>query len=163
MNTSFRGALEAILKGQPRPEPSAPAPAAAPATRAGKPGADNTQRWFAEFAETQAMPLLREAAEAAERHRGVKAQTSLAERDGRLTAELVITPLDLPERAQPPRFLVYAPGDGRPLEVEYTGTFPVIGRHHQRLRYEAEVDYDAIFPSQLEERLLDFVKMATAE
>jgi hypothetical protein len=53
---------------------------------------------------------------------------------------------------------IYAPGDERPLEIEYTGNFPGIGIDGG---FGAEIDYDAIYPDQLEEKILDFVALAT--
>jgi hypothetical protein len=43
------------------------------------------------------------------------------------------------------------------LMVEYTGTFPGVGATGG---FGAEVDYDAIYPSQVEEKILDFVALA---
>jgi len=45
----------------------------------------------------------------------------------------------------------------RPLLVEYTGNFPGVGATGG---YGAEIDYDTVYPSQLEEQILGFVKLA---
>ena len=103
------------------------------------------------------MPLLAEVVKAAEKH-GLTATSRLRELDGRPAADLVLVPRHLPPNARPPRLTIYAPGDERPLEIEYTGTFPGVGVDGG---FGAEVDYDAIYPDQLEEKILGFVALAT--
>ena len=67
-------------------------------------------------------------------------------------------PRNLPEGAPPPRLAIsVAPGE-RALAVDYTGTFPYAGASGG---FGAEIDYDTIYPSQVEEKILDFVALAT--
>ncbi len=150
----FTEALRAIFNGTHKPAPKQKRPAS-PA--AGQPIGDHPPGHFVEYARTQIMPLLNKAVEVAEAH-GAKASAGMSESEGRVTAELTIIPSNLPQGARPPRLAVYAPGQERPLEVEFTGTFPHEGRDGG---YGAEVDYDAIHPEQLEEKVLDFIALAT--
>lgn len=151
MSAGFTRSLEAVL--------ACFNPSSSPAKVTVRPqdAADRSRKWFAKFAEKRVMPLLVEVAQVAEKH-GVTATSRLHESEGRLTAELVLIPRHLPQGARPPRLTVYAPGDERPLEIEYTGTFPGIGIGGG---FGAEIDYDAIYPAQLEEKILEFVALAT--
>jgi hypothetical protein len=131
-----------------------------PATSAAKVESDAERRrkWFEEFAAARLMPLLSETAEAV-KQRGRDAKCWLAPTDSRLAVELVIVPPHLPEHARPPRLTIYA-GEGEyPLIVESTGTFPGIGATDG---FGAEVDYDSIHTGQVEEKVLDFVRLATS-
>ena len=103
------------------------------------------------------MPLLDTAAETARKH-GADATSRLVEENGHLAAELVLVRGRLPAGARPPRLTIYAAEGDRPLMVEYTGTFPHVGATGG---FGAEVDYDAIYSSQIEEKILDFVALAT--
>jgi hypothetical protein len=114
------------------------------------------RQWFAEFAANEVMPLLNEVAASARRH-GAAATCRIADENGHLAADLVIVPSRLPTGAKPPRLTIYAVDGGRPLMVEYTGTFPGVGATGG---FGAEVDYDPIYPSQVEEKILDFVALA---
>jgi hypothetical protein len=156
MTDAFSRAVEAILR---RTDP-APAPKVAPTS--GKPDvrnpAEHRRKWFADFAEQHVLPLLVRVADLAKKH-GASATAKLAESDGQLVAELTIVPRHLPNGAKPPRLTVYATSDGdRPVMVEYTGTFPHVGATGG---FGGEIDYDPIFTSQLEEKILDFVALAT--
>jgi hypothetical protein len=103
------------------------------------------------------MPLLDEVAAAAREH-GAHATSRIAEVNGQLAAELVIVRGRLPKGARPPRLTVYATEEGeRPLMIEYTGTFAHVGATGG---FGAEIDFDPIYPSQLEEKILDFVELA---
>ena len=53
---------------------------------------------------------------------------------------------------------VYAAEGERPLMIEYTGTFPHAGVTGG---FGAEIDFDPIFSSQVKEKILDFVALAT--
>ena len=150
----FTEALRAIFNGTHKPAPKQPRPAS---PEPSQPLGDHPPGHFAEYARTQIMPLLTKAAEMAEAH-GARASAHMNESEGRVTAELTIIPGDLPEGARPPRLAVYTPGQERPLEVEFTGTFPHEGPDGG---YGAEVEYDAIHPEQLEEKVLDFIALAT--
>ena len=44
------------------------------------------------------------------------------------------------------------------MAVDYTGTFPYVGATGG---FGAEIDYDTIYLSQIEEKVLDFVALAT--
>jgi hypothetical protein len=151
MSAGFTRSLEAVLARTDADSPPAKA------TVRPQDAAERSRKWFAKFAEKRVMPLLAEAAQAAEKY-GVTATFRLHETEGRLTAELVVIPRHLPQGIRPPRLTVYAPGDERPLEIEYTGTFPGIGVDGG---FGSEVDYDAIYPAQLEEKILEFVALAT--
>jgi hypothetical protein len=158
MTDAFSRAVEAILRR------TDPAPARSPkveptsAKSDMRDASEHRRKWFADFAETRVLPLLIQVAALTEKH-GASATTKLAETDGQLVAELTIVPRRLPNGAKPPRLAIYATSDGdRPLMVEYTGTFPHVGATGG---FGGEIDYDPIFTSQLEEKILDFVALAT--
>jgi hypothetical protein len=121
--------------------------------------------WFAHFAPATVMPLLERVAHDLQRH-GYGASARLGDADGRLIAELEIVPPGLPPRARPPRLAITAsrpprpqnPSHDRPLLVEFTGTFPHAGATGG---YGAEIDYTTIGPAQLEEKVAEFLAMAT--
>ena len=117
---------------------------------------ERRREWFAKFAEHRVMPLLEAVAEAARKH-GAAASCALHDTDGRLAAELVLVRFRPPGDARPPRLTVYAAAGEPPLMVEFTGTFPRVGAFGG---FGAEVDYDAIYPSQLYEKVIDFVALA---
>ncbi|HUO00224.1 MAG TPA: hypothetical protein VMU69_28800 [Bradyrhizobium sp.] len=102
------------------------------------------------------MPLLDDVAETARAH-GAEATSRLADVNGQLAAELVIVRGFLPKDARPPRLTVYATDGEPPLMIEYTGTFPHVGATGG---FGAEIDFDPIYPIQLEEKVLDFVELA---
>lgn len=127
------------------------------------------QQWFERFANEKVIPLLSEAAENLKK-RGYDAVASLHETEGRLVAELQVAPPRLPSGARPPRLTITtsrAPRGVRsisgamhdhPLLVEFTGTFPGVGATGG---FGAEVDYDTIYPSQVEEKIVGFLQLAT--
>ena len=121
--------------------------------------AENAHRrkWFARFAGERVMPLLAHTVQAVEQT-GASATCRLNEGGDALTAELVIVPPHLPQGAPPPRLSISAAPGERALAIDYTGTFPHVGVTGG---FGAEVDYDAIYPSQVEEKILDFVALAT--
>ena len=156
MTHSFVRALEGILRrSDPRPVQKSPGPAPA-AERDTTTTVQRRQEWFAALATKTIMPLLDEVAEAARKH-GADATSRLAETDGRLVAELVIVRRRLPKGARPPRLVVYAAEGRPPLMIEYTGTFAHAGATGG---FGAEIDFDPIYPAQLEEKILDFVELA---
>ncbi len=113
--------------------------------------------WFARFARERIMPLLRETVEAVEQ-KGGSGKCRLIQGGGTLAAELIIEPPHLPEGAPPPRLSISpAPGE-RAVAVDYTGTFPYVGADGG---FGSEIDYDTIYPSQVEDKILDFVTLAT--
>lgn len=157
MTAGFTQQVEAVLvRAQQREEPARqkakPSKAPAPESEA-----DRRRKWFAQYAAKRVMPMLKQTAKAVKKHGG-DASCRLGDCDGRLAAELVIVPPYLPSDARPPRLMVLAAIGEEPLMVEFTGTFPYTGAAGG---FGAEVDYDAIFPSQLEEQVLDFVALAT--
>jgi hypothetical protein len=119
--------------------------------------AEQHQQCFAEFAANEVMPLLNKVAASAKRQ-SATASCRLAEENGHLAADLVIVPNHLPKGAKPPRLTIYAADGERPLMVEYTGTFPGVGATGG---FGAEVNYDPIYRSQVEEKILNFVALAT--
>jgi hypothetical protein len=151
MASKFTAALDTILRHGDSPPVSTPA--VPPVERP----AQHRQEWFATLAATEIMPLLNEAAAAARTH-GADATARLTNENGHLAAELVIVRGTLPHGARPPLLTIYATDDVRPLMIEFTGTFPHVGATGS---FGAEVDFDPIYPSQLEEKILDFVRLAT--
>ncbi len=161
MTDRFSQALEAILRrtdaSDTRKREAAPNPAEPDTVPDPVSATERRREWFAHFAAETVMPLLSEVARAAEGH-GCVATCRLGEKDDRLAADLVIVPERLPRGAKPPRLTVYATEGERPLMVEYTGTFPHVGATGG---FGAEIDFEPIFPRQLEERILEFVALAT--
>lgn len=145
-------------------------PAVTPQKHAG--GSKNRGRggvhgdWFALFAPATLMPMLEQAAHDLQR-RGYGAAARLTEASGRLIAELEVVPPTLPMGARPPRLAIAAsrpprqqnPSQDRPLLVEFTGTFPRAGAMGG---FGGEIDYATIYPAQLQEKLAEFIDMATA-
>jgi hypothetical protein len=115
------------------------------------------RKWFARFAAERVMPLLAQTVEAIEKNGGT-ANCRLDDKRETLVAELVIVPRNLPKGAPPPRLAISAASGERALAVDYTGTFPFAGVTGG---FGAEIDYDSIYPSQVEEKILDFVTLAT--
>lgn len=127
------------------------------------------QQWFERFAKEKVIPLLTQAAENLKK-RGYGGTASLHEIEGRLVAELHVAPPQLPSGARPPRLTITtarAPRGVRshigathdhPLLVEFTGTFPGVGATGG---FGAEVDYDTIYPAQVEAKILTFLQLAT--
>jgi hypothetical protein len=158
MTREFFSALDAILRRsdrhlalqEPKPTPGASDPGTA---------IERRRQWFSKLATITIMPLFDEVAETARKH-GADATSRLAEVDGRVAAELVIIRGFLPKGAQPPRLTVYATETQPPLMIEYTGTFRHVGATGG---LGAEIDYDSIYPVQLEEKILDFVELACGE
>jgi hypothetical protein len=150
----FNRALEGILRRtDPRPVRREPA---APGAQNHAMATERRRQWFLKLAAETIMPLLDKVAETARGH-GANAAARLAEVDGQATAELVVVRGFLPKGARPPRLTVYATEGGPPLMIEYTGTFPHVGATGG---FGAEIDFDPIYPSQLEEKILDFVELA---
>jgi hypothetical protein len=114
------------------------------------------QKWFAGFAAEKVMPLLTQTVKSIELHGG-KATCRLNENDGRLSAELVVIPRHLPAGARPPQLTISAAEGPRPLAIDHTGTFPRSGATGG---FGAEIEYDTIHSSQLEEHVRTFVALA---
>src|SRR5579863_3648998 len=155
MTPDFCNALEGILRRTSRrlvaKEPNAP-----PATKRPATATEQRRQWFSNLAATTIMPLLEQAAESARKY-GADASTRLGEVNDHLTAELVMVRGSLPKGARPPRLTVYATDDHTPLMIEYTGTFPHVGATGG---FGAEIDFDPIYPAQLEKKVVDFVELA---
>ena len=83
MSAGFTRSLEAVLA---RTDASSPP---AKATVRPQDAAERSRKWFAKFAEKRVMPLLAEAAQAAEKY-GVTATSRLHETEGRLTRGAVV-------------------------------------------------------------------------
>lgn len=154
MTSDFCSALEGILRRthwrqtrkerEPAPDPTKPATT------------ERRQEWFSKLATTTIMPLLDDVAATARKH-GADATSRLAEVNGHPAAELVILRGILSKGARPPRLIVYETEGEPPLMIEYTGTFPHVGATGG---FGAEIDFDPIYPIQLEEKVLDFVELA---
>jgi hypothetical protein len=156
MNENFSKLLEALFqRTDPRqvPPPKPVPPPATPPSR--RNAAERRREWFAEFAAKEVMPLLDKVAETAKKH-GATAHTRLAETDGGLLAELELVRGRLPQGARPPRLTIYAAEGEPPVMVEFTGTFPHVGALGG---FGGEVDYDPVYPSQVEEKILDFIAL----
>lgn len=156
MASDFVRSLEGVLRGlakQVAPPPSG--------TSSAKDARDaeslHRREWFARFAAERVMPLLQHTVEAVEKI-GCTASCRLNQAGDTLAAELVIIPPHLPEGAPPPRLSISAAPGERALAIDYTGTFPYAGVGGG---FGAEIDYDSIYPSQVEDKILDFVALAT--
>ena len=156
-----------------KPAPSTAGRSAAPQVgREPTPGPDTRGaggahgEWFARLAPATIMPLLERVASDL-RRRGYGASPRLSDAGGRLIAELEVVPPGLPTGARPPRLAITAsrpprqqnPSHDRPLLVEFTGTFPHTGATGG---FGGEIDYTTISPAQLEEKVAEFLDMATA-
>lgn len=155
MNSDFTRSLEKVLhdagrRQTPPPEATARKPPKADPIEAGH------RKWFAQFADEHVLPLLTHAVAALQR-RGFAATCQLLKDGENVTGELVIVPPGLPPHAKPPRFTVGAAPGARGLAIDYTGTFPHPGTESG---FGSEVVYDTVYTSELEEQLLEFVKMA---
>jgi hypothetical protein len=115
------------------------------------------REWFAQFAAERLMPLLGQAVVTVEKTGGT-ANCRLNDKGETLAAELVVVPPNLPKGAPPPRLAISAAPGERALAVDYTGTFPGAGATGG---FGGEIDYDTIYPSQAEEKILEFVALAT--
>lgn len=165
MNTDFRFAgpsttptpensMASRTRQEPRSDP-----------RAKRAGGSRVE-WFAHFAPATVMPLLERACQDLQR-RGYPANARLDESTGRLIAELEVVLPGLPAGARPPRLAVTAArpprpqnrSHDRPLLIEFTGTFPSAGATGG---FGGEIDYTTIYPTQLEEKVVEFLDMATA-
>lgn len=158
MAPDFCSVLEGILRRTDR-RPIRKEANSAPAVRRSGTATERRQQWFSKLATKTIMPLLDEVAETARKH-GADATSRLAEVNGQLAAELVIVRGFLPKGARPPRLTVYATEGEPPLMIEYTGTFPHIGATGG---FGAEVEFDPIYPIQLEEKILDFVGLVCGD
>ena len=69
----------------------------------------------------------------------------------------MVIPPGLPPRAKPPRFAVSAAPGSRGVAIDYTGTFPHAGTEEG---FGSDVVYDTVSTSEIEEQLLEFVRMA---
>lgn len=154
MALDFVRSLEGVLRSLDKHE--APQPEAVTAKHLLDAESSHRRKWFARFAAERVMPLLTQTVEAVEKNGGT-ANCRLSE-GNTLAAELVIVPRNLPEGVQPPRLSISAAPGERAVAVDYTGTFPYAGVTGG---FGAEIDYDAIYPSQVEEKILDFVALAT--
>lgn len=157
MSDGFSKSLETILRATgarlapaTNVKPPAPPPPTQDAT-------ERRQKRFAEFVKERVMPLFEKVVTAAKEH-GATASCRLVAVDGRLAAELTFVRGRLPQGAKPPQMTVYATDGEPPVMVEFTGTFPHVGA---RGGFGAEVDYDSVYPSQVEEKLLEFVALAS--
>ena len=164
MNSSFVESLEELLRGfsadiAVQYQELSPAHHDLPPTRKSEPATPSVQprTWFSRFAEEQIMPLFRHTVEEMTK-RGLATKCTFGATDGQFAAELVIVPPGLPHGARPPRLTIIGADGRRAVEVNYTGTFP---HETQADGVGAEIGYDTIYPSQIEERILDFVRLAT--
>jgi hypothetical protein len=155
MNNDFTRSLEKVLRGAGRRE-TPPRETATAKPQAADPIEVRHQKWFAQYADEHVLPLLTHSVAALKR-RGFVATCQLLKDGENVTAELVITPPGLPPHAKPPRFTVSAAQGPRGLAIDYTGTFPHPGTE---AGFGSEVVYDTVYTSELEEQLLEFVKMA---
>jgi hypothetical protein len=155
MTSGFVRSLEDVLRSLGNNEPAPPNTARAKHVLDAE--SSHRRKWFARFAAERVMPLLAHTVQALERT-GVTATCRLNEAGETLVAELVIVPRNLPAGAQPPRLSISAASGERAVAVDYTGTFPHAGVAGS---FGAEIDYDTIYPSQVEEKILDFVALAT--
>ena len=146
---------ESVLRGLKGKEPDAPDAAAA--KQALDLEAQHRREWFARFASERLLPMLRQVVDEIGKTGG-SANCRLNDAGEALAAELVIVPPNLPKGARPPRLAISAATGERALAIDYTGTFPYVGATGG---YGAEIDYDTIYPSQIDEKLLDFVALAT--
>lgn len=155
MENAFIRSVEELLRGFGKGKEPRETPASEPAHPL-EDRAQDRREWFARFAEEQIIPRLQQSVISVERH-GAPAQCTLKDYDGALAAELVIYPPGLSAGAKPPRLTIRLADGDRPLAVDYTGTFPHSGATGG---FGAEIDYDLIYPSQLEEQILGFIALA---
>lgn len=155
MASDFARSLEGMLRSLDKKV--AAKPDASTARQALDAENSHRRKWFAHFAAERVMPLLTQTVEAVERNGGT-ANCRLNEAGDALAAELVIVPPHLPAGAPPPRLSISAAAGERALGIDYTGTFPGAGVGGG---FGAEIDYDSIYPSQVEDKILDFVALAT--
>ncbi len=156
MNSEFARSLDHVLGGVGRnTAPQRPAPQPKPKAAPQTPDSRH-RKWFAHFAADRVMPLLTHTVEAL-KARGITARCGLLENGEEVTAELVITPPGLPAGERPPRFAAAAAPGTRGLAIDYTGTFPAAGPEGG---FGAEVTYDTVYTSELEEQLIEFVRKA---
>ena len=153
----FSRALDALLSRTDPRHVTRRVPAPVDAARDSEAAAAARHQWFAKFAAEQAMPLLQEVVNSAKRH-NIKAACELHEVDGRLSAELMLVHGELPHGARPPRLSLYAADGDPPVMVEFTGTFAHVGALGG---FGGEVDYEPVYPSQIKEKVLDFVALAS--
>jgi hypothetical protein len=156
MTSDFTRSLEGILRNldkhaAPQPQPATPKDPDVESDVA------HRRKWFSRFAAERVMPLLTQAVEAVEKSGGT-ANCRLNTQAETPAAELVIIPRDLPEGARPPRLTISAAAGERAVAIDYTGTFPHAGVTGG---FGAEIDYDTIYPSQVEEKIVDFITLAT--
>jgi hypothetical protein len=132
--------------------------AASPPAAAGSGTAESRHRkWFAAYAPGHVMPLLNQVVEQAKK-RGLDAHCRLRRDGGTCTAELVIVPPKLPPSARPPLLAIAAAPGPRGLSIEYTGTYPGAGPEGG---FGGEVQFDTIYTNELEDHILEFVRLAT--
>ncbi|MBV9827898.1 MAG: hypothetical protein JO001_19885 [Alphaproteobacteria bacterium] len=118
------------------------------------------QDWFAQIVDERVVPLLQRAADQATQH-GSTAECLKKTDEIGPAAELIISPPGLPARAQPPRLTIRpAPGGQRPLSIDIAGTFPNAGIEGG---FGAEIEYDSVYPDQLDEQILRFLTLALGE
>jgi hypothetical protein len=155
--SSFMPSLERILHGTGKPHEHVPAvhlvePEPPPHVTDRE---AHRRDWFAGFAQSEILPRLKQAAEAVEQHGG-KAKTRLETVEGKLLVELEVIPTGLPAGARAPRLTISLAKGERPLSIDITGTFPHAGVEGG---FGAEIDYDAIYPNQLEHQILEFLAL----
>lgn len=157
MTNEFSQSLENMLRGLDKRE--TPRTPVAKPTR--QPEADTVEsrhrQWFVHFAAEHVMPLLTHTVEAL-KQRGIDAHCRLDGDSDTLAAELVIVTPRLPKGARPPQLAIAAAPGPRGLSIDYTGTFPHSGVEGG---FGGEIDYDTIYTSELEEQVLEFVRLAT--
>jgi hypothetical protein len=169
MQSGFAQSLENVLRSVansgPAPGPAprpAPGPTVQPKRPPGtEPGTETVEsrhrKWFALSAADRVMPLLTHTVEAL-KQRGISAHCRLVKDGEALTAELTIVPPGLPHGARPPLLAIAAAPGPSGLSIDYTGTFPNAGLEGG---FAAEIGYDTVYTSEIEEQLLQFVRLAT--
>lgn len=156
MHSDFAKSLEHLLgRGRDTAQARPAAAQAKPEAAAATPEARH-RKWFAKFAAEHVLPLLTHTVEALAR-RGYVANCRLIANGDEVAGELVIVPAGLPSHAKPPRFTVAAAPAARGLTIECTGTFPNAGAEGG---FGAEIIYDTVYTSELEEQVLEFVRIA---
>lgn len=155
MQQEFIHSLEHVLRGFEKRSMREAATAGPDASR--ETAEARHRKWFAQFAEQQVMPLLNHTVEAL-KERGILAHCRTNRNGEQLAAELVIVPPELPQGARPPRLAIGAAFGPRGLSIDYTGSFPNAGADGG---FGAEIGYDTIYTSELEQQILEFVRMAT--
>ncbi len=162
MNSEFPQSLDNVLRGldkrDARRAPDMPgAPIAKPERQPqGETLESRHRKWFVQFAAEHVMPLFTHTVEALKK-RGIDAHCQLDHDSDMLAAELVIVTPGLPQGARPPQLAIAAAPGAQGLSIDYTGTFPKAGAEGG---FGGQIEYDTIYTDQLEEQLLEFVRLA---